>query len=350
MSQRFHAPKCKYEVVDGHIETDGTVINRVSGTSIAGILGCSPWNTPFQVACALLGVCRPDISDKPSVRVGQELEPVVIDYLAKTYAEKGMFLPAEEIFAKREGDHDAWVSDFEDDTFAGHVDGAVLCDDGEYILEIKTSINMDSWANGVPEYYYWQIALYNEFLTQKDMAFVGLGMVNQNTHKDSTSWVPNERTVALFEMPIDREDVRAKMDIIREWYSTYILNNRTPDYDPDNAGDVEMYNHLCNIKRDIGEVQNDLDDVGALLASIQATEDAIADLCSKVEEYKAKLKTYMECNSLSVIESSNGATIATLSSQNRASIDKKLLQADGINPDKYTVTKTTNVFKLKSKE
>lgn len=350
MSQKYYAPRCQYEIVDGHIETDGSVVNKVSGTSMAGIIGCSPWNTPFQIACALLGVCRPDISDKPSVRVGQDLEPVIIDYLDKTYKDKGMFIPAEEIFAKREGDHDHWASDYEDDTFSGHVDGAVICEDGEYILEIKTSINMDSWSEGVPEYYYWQVALYNEFLTQKDMAFVGLGMVNSNTHKDSTSWVPNERTVALFEMPIDREAVREKMDEVREWYKEYILNHRTPDYNPDNPGDVEMYNHLCNIKRDIGEVQNDLDEVGALLANIQATEDSIADLCSKMEEYKAKLKAYMEGNNLAVIESTDGATIATLSSQNRASIDKKLLQADGIDPNKYTVIKTTNVFKLKSKE
>lgn len=350
MNQVFHAPKCKYEVVDGHIETDGSVVNRVSGTSMAGILGCSPWNTPFQVACALLGVCRPDISDKPSVRVGQELEPVVIDYLAKTYGDRGMFLPAEEIFAKREGDHDAWVSDFEDDTFAGHVDGAVLCDDGEYILEIKTSINMDSWANGVPEYYYWQIALYNEFLTQKDKAFVGLGMVNQNTHRDSTSWVPNERTVALFEMPIDREDVREKMDLIREWYSTYILNNRTPDYNPDVPGDVEMYNHLCNVKRNIEDVQKDLEEMDSLAKSIQNIEDSMADMCAKMEEYKSNIKTYMECNNLSTIETPSGNMVVTLSTQKRSSIDKKLLQADGIDADKYTVTKTVNVFKMKSKE
>ena len=350
MNTVYHAPKCGYEIVDGHIETDGSVINKVTGTSMAGILGCSPWNTPFQIACALLGVCRPDISDKPAVRVGQELEPVVIDYLAKTYQDKGMFLSAEDIFAKREGDHDSWVSDFEDETFSGHVDGAVLCDDGEYILEIKTSINMDSWTNGVPEYYYWQIALYNEFLTQKDMAFVGLGMVNHNTHKDSTSWVPNERTVALFEMPIDREDVREKMDVIREWYGEFILNHRTPEYNPDIPGDVEMYNHLCNLKRDIEDVRGELKEMADLSASIQSVEDSMADLCTKMEECKARVKTYMECNNLSTIETIDGKVIANLSSQKKSSIDKKLLQAAGINPDKYTVTKTTNIFKLKSKE
>lgn len=350
MSQVYHAPKCGYEVVDGHIETDGTVTNKVSGTSMAGILGCSPWNTPFQIACALLGVCRPDISDKPAVRVGQDLEPVIIDYLANTYQDKGMFLPAEDIFVKREGDHDAWVSDYEDDTFAGHVDGAVLRDDGEYILEIKTSINMDSWTDGVPEYYYWQVALYNEFLTQKDMAFVGLGMVNSNTHRDSTSWVPNERTVALFEMPIDREAVRAKMDEVREWYKEYILNHRTPDYNPDNPGDVEMYNHLCNLKKDISEIQDELDEIGELSRSITAVEVSIADMCAKMEEHRAKLKTYMECNNLSSIESTTGNVSAVLSSQKRASIDKGLLKADGIDPEKYTVIKTINTFKLKCKE
>ena len=346
----YHAPKCTFEVQDGCIVTDKSVVNKVTGTSMAGILGCSPWSTPFQVACALLGVCRADISSKPSVRVGQELEPVVIKYLSETYSDKGLFLSAENIFEKRKGDHDEWESDFQDEVFGGHVDGAVMQDDEEYILEIKTSINADAWVDGVPEYYYWQVALYNEFLTQKDKAYVGLGLVNSNTYRDSTSWVPNERNVMLFEMPIDREDVKVKMDYVREWYNTYIMNGITPPYNPDNDGDVAMYNHLCNLNRDIDTIREDIGRLAELTAQINDAEENIAKICAEAEDLKASIKTYMSAHDLTQIENRHHRAKATLSTQVRKSIDKRLMILDGLDPEKYTVSTESNIFKFSIKE
>ena len=344
----YHAPKCVFEVKDGCILTDRSITNKVTGTSMAGILGCAPWSTPFQVACALLGVCRADISGKPSVRVGQELEPVVIRYLSETYSDKGLFLSAENIFEKRVGDHDEWESDFQDEVFGGHVDGAVMQDDEEYILEIKTSINADSWVDGVPEYYYWQVALYNEFLTQKDKAYVGLGLVNSNTYRDSTSWVPNERNVMLFEMPIDREDVRAKIEYVREWYNTYIVNGITPAYDPDNEGDVAMYNHLCNLSKDILEIREDVGRLAELTAQLNAAEAELAQISSAAEDLKASIKSYMVAHNLTQLSKLNGK--ATLSVQTRKYIDRKLLILDGLDPEKYTITSESNIFKFSIRE
>lgn len=340
----YHAPKCVFEVKDGCILTDRSIIHKVTGTSMAGILGCSPWSTPFQVACALLGVCRADISGKPSVRVGQELEPVVIKYLSETYPDKGLFLSAENIFEKRIGDHDEWESDFQDEVFGGHVDGAVMQDDEEYILEIKTSINADSWVDGVPEYYYWQVALYNEFLTQKDRAYVGLGLVNSNTYRDSTSWVPNERNVMLFEMPIDREDVKEKMEYVREWYNTYIVNGITPAYDPDNEGDVAMYNHLCNLSKDILEIREDVGRLAELTTQLNAAEAELAQISSAAEDLKASIKAYMVAHNLTQLSKVNAK--ATLSVQTRKYIDRKLMILDGLDPEKYTITSESNIFKF----
>ena len=134
----YDAPKCEYTIEDGCIRTDGSIKGKVSGTMMAGILGCSPWSTPFQVACALLGVGVEDISGKPAVRTGQILESRIIDYVGKTYPEYGLFMPADKIYEKREGDHASWVSDFDDDIFSGHVDGIVMREDGSNcILEIK---------------------------------------------------------------------------------------------------------------------------------------------------------------------------------------------------------------------
>ncbi len=354
MARKYLAPSCKYAMGDGIIRTDGSVRNKVTGTSMAGILGLSPWSSPFQVACALLGLGREDISGKPAVETGKALEPVVIDYLDRTYPEQGLFLSAEQVFEKREGDHDQWVSDFEDDVFAGHVDGIVMRKQGdiaeEYILEIKTSANMESWAeatrDGVPEYYFWQVALYNEFLTRRNMAYVGLGMVDRNTYANPQSWVPSSQTVTLFEMGINREEVREAMDKVREWYAEYILNGVTPPMDPAIPGDVELYNHLENLATSIDGMKGKLETLADLDYKVKVAESSYNDIMTARDAMQAQVKEYMQFHDLSSLEAQGCSAHLTVSV--RKSIDKDLLKADGIDPSKYTKETVATYFKLKS--
>lgn len=357
MARRYSAPQCAYEVDGNVIRTDGSVHNKVTGTGMAAVLGCSPWTTPFQLACSLLGLGRENIDGKPAVETGKVLEPVVIDYLGRTFPEMGVFLPAEKVFEKRDGDHDSWESDFSDDFFAGHVDGIVMRkgengESVEHILEIKTSGNVGAWARethgGVPEYYYWQVALYNEFLTQKDTAFVGLGIVDRYAYANPQSWIPSTQTVALYEMPIDREEVREGMERIREWYTEYVLNNVTPPYDPSNEGDVELFNHLKGLKSSIDEVREDLQRLSDVEKRIQAKELEYIDLVEMKEELQARLKDYMGFHNLSSLDGEG--CIATYSVSERRSVDKNLLKADGIDPDKYSKTTVVNTFKLKKRD
>ena len=349
MSKTYFPPKCKYEVSGNRIIADGTVKNKVSGTSMAGILGMSPWTTPFQVACNLLGLAREDISDKPAVKVGTKLEPLIIAYADKVYGpEYGAFMMAEEVYEKREGDHDSWESDFESDVFAGHVDGIVFSEDGsDYILEIKTSSNIDSWKDGVPEYYYWQVALYNHHLCKRDKAYVVLGMVNENTYKDYTSWVPNENTVAMFEMPIDQEEVEKNIALVREWYANHIEQGITPEYDPTNPGDVEMYNHLVNLAQDVDEVAKLVETYGEIDDQISLIELQNMELYTQRDELKARIKDYVVSHNLSALDSTSKVFVGKVSSQTRSKLDEDAMRDDGIDVDKYKVKTTVKTFSIK---
>lgn len=357
MARKYLAPQCSYTVDGNCIRTDGSVRNKVTGTSMAAILGLSPWSTPFQVACSLLGLGREDLDGKPAVETGKALEPVVIDYLGRTYPEQGVFLAAEKVFTKREGDHDSWESDFSDDYFAGHVDGIVMRKDedgnsDEYILEIKTSRNIEAWSgkehNGVPEYYYWQVALYNEFLTQKDVAYVGLGVVDQFAYANPQSWIPSTQTTALFEMPIDREQVQAGMEQVRQWYDEFIMNGVTPAYDPENEGDVELYEHLKGLTSTIDEVREDLAKLADVRAKIALAEAAYNDLTQMDEELTVRLKDYMNFHSLATVDCD--VCTATLSTTRRGSIDKDLMKEKGLNPDDFTKYTESNTFRLKKRK
>ncbi len=349
MSRVYKAPENPYVVEGNHFRITGGNVHKVSGTSLGGILGVSPWATEFTVACNLLGLCSEDISDKPAVKVGQALEEEIVRFADTAYPQYGHFYPAEQVFEAREGDHDSWVSDWEDDTFAGHLDGVVIGDDGEeYVLEIKTSGNMDSWAEGVPRYYQLQVCLYNHFMTKKDMAYVVLGAVNENTYKDYHSWIPNEKTVALFPMNIDQEAFQKVLDQVKEWYEKYILNGVTPDYDPNNPIDVEMYEHLVGLTKDISEIETMVSKLAEVTREIDNLESDNKDKYDLQAEIRQKLKDYMEAHALTEIKGT-GAKVS-LSKTTRTSIDEKAMEKDGIDVSKYKTAKISNTLRYKEIE
>lgn len=346
----YFPPECGYSVEGNHIVTDGSVKHKVSGTSMAGILGVSPFNTPFQMACALLGLAREDISGSPAVKVGVALEEPIIRYAGTAYPQYGMFCTAEEVYEKRIGDHDSWVSDFEDDVFAGHVDGIVFKDDGsDYILEIKTSKNLDSWKNGVPEYYKLQVSLYDHFITKQGKAYVVLGMVNDETYRDYNSWIPNSKTVAMFEMDVDK-DFEEKLSQVRGWYDTYVAQGITPDYDPSNPGDVEMFNHLVSLTRDIDTVRKDVQRYGEVLAEINAAEHQFQNLYDERDYLKTTLKEYLECHSLSELNGETDDGKVVMGIQNRKEWDEEAMKRDGIDISKYKIAKQTKTFTYKKRK
>ena len=347
MVRTYLPPKCAFKVEGNHIVSLGDIRTKVSGTSMAGVLGVSPYTTPFQVACSLLGLCREDISNKPAVKVGVALEEKIIRYLGEMHKDIGLFMAAEEVYEKREGDHDSWVSDFDDEYFAGHVDGIVTAEDGDHILEIKTTGNPDLWIDGVPIGYYWQISLYNEFITKKDMAYVGLGIVDQNTYRDPNSWVPNKNTVGLFEMPIDRADVREKMDQVREWYDTYVAQGVTPDYDPSNEGDVEMFEHLKALVMDMETAQDLMDKYWDAEQQLKENEKQMSELTDTKDNIKAQLKDYLLLHNLANLTSKNGECYGVLTSKTTKSYDYNRMAEDGIDISKYLVETETKTFTIK---
>lgn len=346
---KYFPPEVDFTINGLHITTDGSVRKKMTGTSMGGILGVSPWSTPFQVACNLLGLATKDIGDKPAVKTGKALEDRIIRYLDGTFSELGAFIPAEEVFEKREGDHDSWASDWEDDYFAGHVDGVVMDGNGtNYILEIKTSANMGAWEHGVPEYYQWQVYLYNRFITDQEVAYVALGIVDQEVHRDPDSWNPSEDTVALYRMPIDRSIVEDGLARAREWYDTYIAKGITPDYDPENPGDVELYTHLLNITKGKDEIAQLIEELADLRIEIAREKLKLAPLEDREEELKSRIKDYMDTNSVPKIDSPSGLYYGVLTESRRSSVDPAKLKEAGIDPEPYTVVKISKSFTIKN--
>lgn len=352
-ARKYKDPVCAFSLVGTHVETQNSrYAKKMSGSTLAGIFNISPFNTPFQQACNLMGICREDLDGKTSIEVGKALEEPIIDYLGERYPEYGLFVPAKTIFGKKEGEHDTWKSDFDDTWFSGNMDGMVFDGDMDlenpdgYILEIKTTSNYESWANGVPEYYKVQVALYNHFLPHpKDKAFVAVCLVDDATRRDTTSWVGNDNNVFLFEMPIDEEETKKMIDRAIAWYKEYVLKGITPEYDPSNKGDADMWAHLVAITS--GDIQSDIDRLEELEAELEEKEAALKDMQDEREMLRNKIKDYMVTNKRTAINTSSGRFVATVSESQRTSIDKKRMVEDGLDIKRYTVTKVVQTFSLK---
>lgn len=345
---KFMPPKVPYHIEGDHIVSDGDIRGHVTGTMMGGIIGVSPWSTPFQVACDILGLATKDISDSPAVKAGKALESVVIDYMEDTYPDKGEFIPAEMIYDKREGDHASWTSDFEDPIFAGHVDGIVMTPEGDqYILEVKTSSNMDAWVDGVPSYYYWQVALYNHFITKQDKAYVALGVMDAAALKNPLTWVPCKDNAGLFEVPIDQKGVDTVLEVVKEWYNTYIAKGITPDYDPSNPRDVEYYQHLVNLTMEESGIQDKIEELADVRRQIDEYEAGAAVLYARKEELTKDVREYMLGHDADRIESSSGLYSAVVTESRRSKIDPILLRDAGIDPMPFTVETVSKSFTIK---
>ena len=335
------APQCKYTVEDGHIKTDGKYREKISGTAMGGLLNLSPYATPFTVSSKLLGVWDEDINDKPAVRVGRDLEERIIDYAAGHYQEVGSFFKAEDIYAKREGKHSDWKSDFEDDVFSGHVDGIVSKDGQDYILEVKTARDASVWVKEVPRHYYWQVCLYNHFITKQDKAYFLLGVVNQETYNNPNSWIANSDNTYLFEVKINQREVAETIAYLRNLYETTIAKGISTQCNYMNDMDMEIMNHL----KDISGTMDDLDKLILHYKNVKDSNDSIREKYKKSfdeeEEYKDRIKDVMTAWNLTK------AGNVSIRSNTRRSFDFAKADSDGFDYSKYLKETKTNTFVYK---
>lgn len=353
---KFTLPRCGFSV-DSEARTiraDDEYIGKISGTMLSGVLGCSPWASGFTVACELLGLGTEDISDKPAVRTGHVLESKVIDYLGRRYSDMGLFLPAEAVYGERKGEHSDWTPDFEDDVFTGHVDGLLMTSEGEdYILEIKTSANDKAWTDGVPEYYWWQVALYDRFIARKGVAYLARGRVDQSTYSDPESWVPDDGNVTMYRLEFDQGRVEDGLRRAREFWEALKAGRTTPPADLSRSADSSLYNHLCELGACERSFEDILEEYGNIRRQRMEAEDEIKWMVDRESSLKDVICDHMTLNGMEESDSRSGRYVVRMQKSVRKTVDPKLMEEAGIDPAPYlkkTVYKTLKVKEPKVRD
>lgn len=336
MMREYEAPKCKYVIKENRVFTESERVYNVTGTSIGALLGVSPYETPFTASAKMLGLWSEDISNRPAVLTGRLLEERIIDYVAEKHPDVGQFLTASELFAPRDGRHEDWASDFEDEDFHGHVDGIISRDGVDYILEVKTvhKDNLDSWVDGIPAHYLWQVYLYNHFLTKQDKAYFAIGVVSNETYANPYGWIPNKSNCMLIEVPIDQKHVAEKIEEVRVMRKAIVDERATLNANLDDPRDRELMIHLM----DISGVSDRLMEAAAIyediMRRIDEAEAQLKPLRDEAESYKARIKDMMGAHSLSKCAN------LTLLKRTSESFDFAKARADGLDIEPYTTKKT----------
>ena len=129
--------------------------NGIGGSDVAAIMGLSPWKTAAQLWLEKAGRVEPeDISDRPYVLFGNQMEPLI----GKWYAERHPDRTVRRVNAICQSIERPWARaslDYE------VKDGLVWG-----VLEIKTARSEKDWADGVPAYYLTQIYHYMSVLNR----------------------------------------------------------------------------------------------------------------------------------------------------------------------------------------
>lgn len=331
------------------MRAEGDSLGKVSGTMLSGVLGCSPWASGFTVACEMLGLGTEDISDKPAVRTGHVLESRIIGYLGERYPEMGLFLPAEDVYGAREGEHGDWSPDFEDEAFTGHVDGLLMTPEGEdYILEIKTSANDKAWLDGVPEYYWWQVALYDRFIAHKGVAYLARGRVDRSVYEDPESWVPCDDNVTLYRVELDQSRVDEGIEEARRWREALASTRTTPPADPSRPADESLYSHLCRLSSCERSFEDILEEYGNVRRQRMDADEENRWLREREESLKELICDHMALKGMDQAESKSGRYEVRMQKGVRRTVDQSLLEEAGIDPSPYL--KETSYRTLRIKE
>lgn len=340
-TRKWSAPTVPYRIENGRVITDGTGVQKITGTFVGALLGVSPWATPFSASTKLLGTWDEDIGDKPAVIAGKLLEGRIIDYVGANY--NGQYYSAEQIFAERKGAHKDWPSDFEDEVFAGHVDGIVTIDGEDYILEVKTANpeGAKHWVDQPPEHYLWQVYLYNAFLTKKNKAYMALGVVDPQYYANPNLWIPDKSNTYLFEVSIDQKKVNETLDKLRAVYRETILKGRSFPAG-DNEIDREIMQHLTDIQLPNESVQALVREYLDIKKQNKEYIEMNKPNFDKEEELKARVKDILVSNDLT------RAGDVYITQSVRKSFDFKSADVDGFDYKKYL--RTTEINTIHTKE
>ena len=318
---------------------------KLTGTRFATILGLNPWSTPFEIWCEVTRTYQKPFEDTIYTIAGKTIEPKQAEYMKQTYFMSNLVTPT-----------DIWGKDYfrqtygdffkESPVLGGMWDYLLYGKDGKptTVLEMKTSKRVEDWKDDIPEYYALQAALY-AYLLGVDEVIMVASFLEPKDYDDPEKFVcSGENTITRpFKVSERYPDFEKKyVKPALKWWKDYVESGISPSFDERKDAEILKALRTNNLspETDMAALVKEAEDLKAKLDA-HAAEVAEDEKRYKVltDMIKAKaVEQFRDCDTKSVI--TGNRYMWEVRKSERSSIDKKLMEKDGI-LEKYTVTTPT---------
>lgn len=318
---------------------------KLTGTRFATILGLNPWSTPFEIWCEVTRTYQKPFEDTIYTIAGKTIEPKQAEYMKQTYFMSNLVTPT-----------DIWGKDYfrqtygdffrESPVLGGMWDYLLYGKDGKptTVLEMKTSKRVEDWKDDIPEYYALQAALYAYLLGVDEVIMVASFLEPKDYDNPEKFVCSGENTITRpFKVSERYPDFERKyVKPALKWWKDYVESGISPAFDERKDAEILKALRTNNLspETDMAALVKEAEDLKAKLDA-HAAEVAEDEKRYKVltDMIKAKaVEQFRDGDTKSVI--TGNRYMWEVRKSERSSIDKKLMEKDGI-LEKYTVTTPT---------
>lgn len=310
---------------------------KITGTRFATVLGLNPWSTPFEIWCAVTKTYEKPFEDTIYTIAGKTIEPKQAEYMKKAYAMTNLVTPTdiygEDYFKKTWGDF------FRDVDIFGGLWDYLLYEDGKptTVLEMKTTKRSEDWANGVPEYYALQAALYAYLLGVDDVIMV-CSFLEAKDYEHPENFVPSaSNTIALdFKVSERYPHFSEKIAWVTDWWDAHVATGVSPEFDEKKDAEILKALRTNNLTPDT-DMDALIAEAETLKAEVDKATAALADKEKRLKEIGEIIKEHAVSqfrDGDKKVEVKGKTYTWTIARSETTTIDKDAMKADGV-LDKY---------------
>lgn len=318
---------------------------KLTGTRFATILGLNPWSTPFEIWCEVTRTYQKPFEDTIYTIAGKTIEPKQAEYMKQTYFMSNLVTPT-----------DIWGKDYfrqtygdffrESPVLGGMWDYLLYGKDGKptTVLEMKTSKRVEDWKDDIPEYYALQAALYAYLLGVDEVIMVASFLEPKDYDNPEKFVCSGDNTITRpFKVSERYPDFEKKyVKPALKWWKDYVESGISPAFDERKDAEILKALRTNNLSPET--------DMAALVKEAEDLKTKLDAHAAEVAEDEKRYKVLTDMIKAKAVEQFRDGDTKSVITGNRymwevrkserSSIDKKLMEKDGI-LEKYTVTTPT---------
>ena len=328
-------------------------LHKITGTRFGAVLGYNVWKSEFATWCEMTDTYKEPFIDNKYTIAGKTIEPIIDEYLRKSYYMTNLVKP-EDIYAANS--EEMMRRDFylKEEIFGGMWDALLLNDDktADSVIEIKTSSRPEDWAKDIPIHYALQASLY-AWLLGTEKVIIVCSFLKDDEYDNPAAFKPTAKNTIVRSFNVHEKF--PNFDLLVEkaklWYKDHVLTGISPAYLKEDEPILkELKTKYVDPNTDIEEILEEYID---LTETINAVDETLKPVQKRLKALQERIKEYsvqqFQPNENNVVMALNGYTFNTALSY-KLDIDKKKLEADGL-LEKYSATKPVYTLRVsKNKE